>query len=111
MLFLENWDSRSGQMLSRSNVLGIAPYPLVAFLYDLTSMANGIDAGSGSGEQPILWSSPLMGVPEAAVVCVAQTLGDVDDSICDQYEDRNYPCMLLRTGEMHGCQNPADVMA
>ena len=72
------------QILSGSNVLGIAPYPLIAFAYDLTSVANGVDACSGSGEQSILWSSPLIGIPEAAVIFAAQVLNGVYDSICDE---------------------------
>jgi hypothetical protein len=109
MLFLENCDIRLDRILHKPNAFGTAPYPLIAFAYNLESVANGIDSGSGSGEQPVLRSSPLMRVPEAAISLAAQVSNDIDGSICDKYKDRDRPCLVVCIREMHGSQHLTDV--
>lgn len=72
-------------------------------------MANGIDPGSGSGKQPVLWSSPLMRIPEAAIPLAAEILNYFDGSVCKKYKNWDHPRMAMRIRQAYACQRLSDV--
>lgn len=109
MSFLENCDSKSGHTVYNLDAFGMTPYSFIPFSYNLASMANSINARSDSREQPVLRSSPRMGVPETATFRAAQVLDDLDGKACDEYENRRHPWIVVCVREMHGSQQSIDV--
>ena len=109
MFFFENCDFKSGHTVCKLDNFGMKPYSLISFSYNLASMANSINPRSGSREQPILRSSPRMGIPKAATFRAAQVLNDLDEKACDEYKSRRNPCIVVCIREMHGSQRSTDV--